>query len=138
MLPFVPAELRGTKASAWTRLQRDVANAALKESLVDSETPAKLRLKVANIADWNGMTFYADVPNKEGYYIRVFGKFTDEWKQKLATLKKGDTALLEGVLSAVSYRDLWGKFTLSICLQNCAFTKLEPSSEPEPSEPIRL
>jgi hypothetical protein len=130
VLSQIPAELRGVKPKAWTRLQREEANAALKDTFAEGETPAKLHLKVVDIADWGGWTFYANMPNHEGYYIRVFGKFTDDWKQKFTALKKGDRVLLKGVLNTVTYRDLWGKFTLSICLKNCTFIKTASVNEP--------
>ena len=124
VLARVPANLQETKAAEWTAIQREVANEALKKALIDPEprTHAKLHLKVKNIADWNGLTFFAEVPNKEGYHIRVFGKFSEDWKERLATLKKGDAAILEGDLNTLTYRDLWGQFTLSICLKDCSFT----------------
>jgi len=126
----IPAELQGVKPREWTGIQREQANTALKNSLTERETPAKLFLKVVNIADWGGWTFYANIPNHEGYFIRVFGKFTDDWNQKFMTLRKGDTVLLKGVLNTVTYRDLWGKFTLSICLKNCTFIKTASVGEP--------
>jgi len=131
VLSAVPPELRNIKARAWTPDQREQANAALKASLSGRGTPARLVLKVAEIADWDGLTFYSDIPNQQGYYIRVFGKFTDDWKEKLDTLRTGDTAILEGVLSSTTYRELWGKFTLSICLKDCKFTKLKPGEKPK-------
>ncbi len=130
VLAQVPAELRGVKPRAWTRIQREEANTALQESLVDNETPARLHLQVVDIADWGGWTFYANVPNQEGYFIRVFGKFTDAWTKKFMTLKRGDTVVLEGVLRSVTYRELWNKFTLSICLKDCTFLKIPLGKEP--------
>ncbi|MDR3402068.1 MAG: hypothetical protein P4L99_06175 [Chthoniobacter sp.] len=126
----IPADLRSTKANAWTQIQREEVNAALKEALIDQETPATLRLKVTDIADWGGWTFYANIPNHRGYPIRVFGKFTDDWKPKFTVLKKGEAVVLQGVLSSVTYRNLWGKFTLSICLKNCTFTRSPAANEP--------
>jgi hypothetical protein len=130
VLSCVPADLRATNARAWTRGQRETVNAALQKSLIDTNTPARLRLKVVDIADWGGVTFYADIPNQQGYYIRVFGKFTGDWNWKVTALKKGDTAFLEGILKSATYRDLWGKFTLSICLKDCTFKKLESPDQP--------
>ena len=131
VLSRVPAEFRETKAKAWTRIQRDAVNAALKEALIDTNTPARLRLKVADIADWGGITFYSDIPNQQGYYIRVFRQVHRRLEAEIHRAEeRGDTALLEGVLKSVTYRDLWGKFTLSICLKDCTFRKLESSDAP--------
>jgi hypothetical protein len=130
VLAQIPPDFRGTKPKAWTQIQRESVNDALREALINHQTPGRLLLKVADIADWNGWTFYANVPNAEGYPIRVFGKFTDEWKARFSTLKKGDTVVLEGVLTSTTYRSLWNKFTLSICLKDCTFTKVAGSGEP--------
>jgi hypothetical protein len=126
----VPVELRSVNARTWTRLQREEANTALQSSLIDNGTPARLHLKMVNVADWGGWTFYASIPNQEGYYIRVFGKFTDAWTKKFMTLKKGDTVILDGTLRSVAYEQLWGKFTLSICLKDCTFVKILPADGP--------
>ena len=123
LLTRIPPELHDTKATAWTKIQREVANAALKEAFIQPKARARLRLKVGNVADWSGLTLHAEVPNHEGYKIDVFGKFSDDWKARLETIKKGDTVTLEGFLSSVTYRDLWGKFTLAINLKDCTFTK---------------
>jgi hypothetical protein len=126
VLAFVPADLRRIKATEWTQAQREMANAALKEALVESGTPGKLRLKVGEIAPWSGpgfITLFSEIKNQEGYRIRVFGRFSEDWVPKLATLKKGNSVVLEGVLSSVEYLDLWGQFTLSICLNDCTFAK---------------
>jgi hypothetical protein len=133
VLAHVPAKLQEAKPTGWTEVQRLAANEALKKALIDPEprTRAKLRLTVKNIANWGGLTFFAEIPNKQGYHIRVFGKFTEDWKRRLATLKKGDSAVLEGDLRAVMYEDVWGQFTLSICLKDCSFTRDSP-------DPIKL
>ena len=123
VLSQVPAEIRRTKATAWTQAQKAAANVALKEALVQPKTPAKLRVKVSEVANWPGLTLFSEVPNREGYHVRIFGVFGDDWKPKLTALKKGDSVLLEGVLSSVTFQELWGSFTLSINLQNCIFTK---------------
>ena len=67
------------------------------------------------------MTLFSDLPNQEGYLIRVFGNFSNDWKGRLSTLKKGDTVLVEGDLDSVRYWDLWGAFTLHIILEKCSF-----------------
>ena len=133
VLARVPAKLHETKATGWTAVQRQAANEALKKALIDPEprTRAKLHLTVKNIADWGGLTFFAEIPNKEGYHIRVFGKFSEDWKRRLSSLKKGDTATLEGDLKQVFYDEVWGQFTLSICLKDCSFTRDNP-------DPIKL
>ena len=123
LLTRIPPELRDTKATAWTKIQREVANAALKEAFIQPKARARLRLKVSNVADWSGLTLHSEIPNREGYSIRVFGKFTEDWKARLETIKRGDTVILEGFLSSLTYRDLWGQFTLSINLKECTFTK---------------
>ena len=126
VLVYVPADLRRTKVGAWTQAQRENANDTFKEALIEPGTPAKFRLKVSEIAAWSGpgfMTLFSEIPNQEGYHIRVFGRFSDDWTPRLATLKKGDSVVLSGVLSSVEYLDLWGQFTLSICLNDCEFTK---------------
>jgi hypothetical protein len=69
------------------------------------------------------MTLFSEVKNQEGYHIRVFGRFSEDEVPKLAALKKGNSVVLEGVLSTVEYLDVWGQFTLSICLNDCTFTK---------------
>jgi len=78
VLSQIPDDLQKTKPKAWTQLQREKVNAALTGVLIEKETPARLLLKVADIADWGGWTFYANVPNREGYPIRVFGKISRE------------------------------------------------------------
>ena len=37
--------------------------------------------------------------------------------------------VLEGELKTVSYENVWGKFTLSICLRTCIATKVESVDE---------
>ena len=123
ILAEIPAGLSRSRAEKWTKAQRDVASAALKKVFVETKTPAKFHLKVTDIANWNGMTLYSEVPNEEGYHIRVFGKFTKDWKPQLVTLKKGDSVTLDGTLSHVAFQDVWDQFTLSISLKDCAFTK---------------
>ncbi len=130
ILAHIPVDLRGTKPTAWTRSQREDVNAVFQEALIDRQTPGRMVLKVTQIANWGGMTFFSEVPNDEGYHIRVFGKFADGWDQKLVELKPGDTAILKGVLKSVTYRNLWGVFTLSICLKDCTFTKVDAGGKP--------
>ncbi|RBP46552.1 hypothetical protein DES53_102943 [Roseimicrobium gellanilyticum] len=123
VLEYLPPDMSRNKAAKWTFAQRETVNAALKKALVEAGLNGKFRLKVTQIADWKGMTIYAEVPNNEGYKIRAFGKFSDEWKPKLADLKKGDSITLEGNFSHVAYEDLWNAFSLSISMKDCKFTK---------------
>jgi hypothetical protein len=123
VLAQIPADLRDTKPREWTSIQRDKANAAFEQAFLQLKTSGKFLLKVKNIADWNGWTLHAEVPNEEGYMIRVFCKFSPDWKDKLAAVNRGDTVTVEGIVSSISYRDVWRQFTLSINLKDCTFTK---------------
>ncbi len=123
VLTRIPADLRETKPAAWTAVQRDAVNSALQQSLIQTGTRARFTLKMKNVADWSGLTLHGELPNREGYMIRVFGKFSEDWKAKLESLNRGDEVTLEGPLNSVTYRELWGRFTLSINLKDCTFTK---------------
>lgn len=123
VLAHLPADLSRARAAKWTNAQRDHANSALKRALVDTKTPAKFRVKVGDVANWKGMTIYSEVRSDEGFNVRIFGKFADSWKPQLAGLKKGDYVDLEGTLVSVKFEDLWNKFSLSITLRDCTFTK---------------
>jgi hypothetical protein len=123
IIAALPEDLRRSKAGKWSQVQRDEANAKLKEVFVPHLAHAKMRLKVTEIPDWDGWKFYSEIVKLDGCYIRVFGAFPRSAKAKLATLKKGDYATLEGTISSISYIDLWNTFTLSICLDDCTFER---------------
>ena len=126
ILLAIPSKLETIKAKQWTSAQRDAVNAELKKSLTERGCKARMRLKIEEIADWNHgtkMTLYSDIPNQEGYLIRVFAHFSNDWKKNLLTIKKGDTVLINGDLDSVRYWDLWGAFTLHIIFEKCSFAK---------------
>src|SRR5437588_12510463 len=53
---------------------------ALKAAFIEPKTAARFTLKVGNVTDWNGLTLHSELPNHEGYKIRVFCKFSDDCK----------------------------------------------------------
>lgn len=119
---MLPEGLRSTRSAVkWTKVQRDSANKQMHAAFEGKKTPFKMRLKVSEVANWDGMKLYSEITSKDGCHVRVFGKFTDSWKPQLAELKKNQEVTLEGVLESADYCDLWGEFTLSIVVANASF-----------------
>jgi hypothetical protein len=123
IIAVLPEGLRHIPSAKWTKVQREAANARFHEVFADKKIPVKMRLKVAEVANWDGMTLYSEITSEGGCHVRVFGKFTDQWKPKLTALKKKDGVILEGAISSVSYGDLWGDFTLGINVADCSFER---------------
>ena len=76
---------------------------------------------VGDVADWNGMTVCSGLESSGLLHPRVW-RVRRRPETKTGNTQERDMGLLEGVLSSVTYRDLWGQFPLYICLQNCTFT----------------
>ncbi len=124
ILAVLPEGLRTPRAaSKWTAVQREAVNKQLHAAFEGKKTRVKMRLRVSEVANWGGMRLYSEITSKDGCHVRVFGKFTDSWKPKLAELKKNHEVTLEGILESADYCDLWGEFTLSIIVANASFER---------------
>lgn len=128
ILATLPASPPTKEAQGWTQDEKDAANSVFKEVLVTPKAPARFKVHVGQIARWPGPTLFVEVPNKEGYHIRIFGGFTEEWDARLKELKKGDEVIMEGSFSHVAFEDVWNSPTLSICLTNSSFV-LSPAAK---------
>lgn len=106
-----------------TAVQREVVNDVLKRQFVDTQTPLDMYLTIEDIDNWGGWTLHADIPIQEGYKIRVFAHFTDDWKAQLATFKQGDRVRIIGMVSEVAYLNLWNAFTLSVTAKGCTVSR---------------
>jgi hypothetical protein len=125
VLAVIPKEMEPWNARQWSQSDRDVANTIIQKKIVDARRPASMKLRVGDVADWGRMTLYCEISNDEGYPIRVFAGPNDPaFLPKLATLKPGDSILLEGVLEKVTFEHLWGSASLSICVKDGKVTKL--------------
>jgi hypothetical protein len=135
VLAVLPETLNLSQAHHWTQAEKDEANSILKAKLVDTERRATMRFKVHGVSHWKNLTVWAHLPEDEPYAIRVF---VGEWKDpnflpKLATLKPGDFIEMRGVLSKVLFEDLWNTDSLSICMKEGSFTKLQADGQPAPA-----
>jgi hypothetical protein len=135
VLAVLPATVNLSQAHHWSQAEKNAANSILKAQLVDTERRATMRFKVHGVSHWKTLTVWAHRPEDEPYAIRVF---VGEWKDpnflpKLATLKPGDLIEMRGVLSKVLFEDLWNTDSLSICMKDGSFTKLQADGQPAPA-----
>ena len=128
ILTVLPASPPVKEARNWTQDEKNAANSVFKEVLVTPKAPARFKVHVGQIARWPGPTLFVEVPNQEGYHIRIFGGFTEDWEPRLKQLKKGDEVIMEGTFSHVAYEDVWNAPTLSICLTGTKF-ELTPAAK---------
>ncbi|WP_050024625.1 hypothetical protein [Verrucomicrobium sp. BvORR034] len=128
ILATLPASPPVKEAQNWTQDEKDAANSIFKEVLVTPQATARFKVHVGQIARWPGPTLFVEVPNNEGYHIRIFGGFTEEWDARLKQLKKGDEVIMEGTFSHVAFEDVWKAPSLSIGLTNSSFV-LSPAAK---------
>jgi hypothetical protein len=125
ILKWIPKDTIPTKRGVpWTQPQMDIVNAILKKKLESNSYILKLSAPVSDIPTWNGkLQIFSEVPNREGYHIRLFWVFKDDAKPQLAKLKIGDKVSLMGPLAGVKYENLWNAFTLSIATSDTTLVK---------------
>ncbi|WP_038163886.1 hypothetical protein [Verrucomicrobium sp. BvORR106] len=128
ILAVLPASPSVKDAQGWTQDEKDAANRVFTDTLVTPQATARFKVHVGQIARWPGPTLFVEVPNKEGYHIRIFGGFTEEWDARLKQLKKGDEVIMEGTFSHVTFKDVWNAPSLSIGLTNSSFV-LSPAAK---------
>ncbi|HSJ04015.1 MAG: hypothetical protein ACAI34_16265 [Verrucomicrobium sp.] len=128
ILGVLPASPPAKDARDWSQDEKGAANSVFREILVQPKARAKFKVRVGEIANWPGPTLFVEVPNREGYHIRIFGGFQEETAGKLRQLNKGDEVILEGNFHHVAFEDVWNSPTLSICLSESSFT-LTPATK---------
>ncbi|MDF1860369.1 MAG: hypothetical protein P1U87_09140 [Verrucomicrobiales bacterium] len=134
ILDVLPEEMEPWNARHWSSEKKVTATAILREKVIDARRPVSMQLRAEKPQAWPGLTLYIPISNSEGYPIHLFmGLFADddEAVAKLASLTPGDTIQVDGYFQALSFRELWGKSCLSLCIEEGRITRLHRNGEPQ-------
>jgi hypothetical protein len=105
----------------WTEIKANAANQQLAAKIDGCKV--RLRLKV-DIPHWaSGHLIYAQVDVPQGFPVRVFAKLSEENKDKLASINKGDVVVFDGVMIESRVIFLWKRWCLSVRVGNGNVTK---------------
>ena len=108
----------------WTSPQIEIVNAALKKQIESQPYVLNMSVPVSEVATWNNqLQIFSEIPNREGYNIRLFWAFTPDWKERLARLNVGDKVTLSAPLKGAEYKSLWNSFTLVIVTGDSTLVK---------------